>query len=77
MAKATSGSGDRHKCKTYLFTRQPPAMVEAMNRIAKMQNTTVAAMLGAEAKKIVQGASPQLPKKLQRKLRSLGLGGEE
>ena len=54
---ANPGSApDRHKYKGYLTTRQPAAVVEAMNRIAKKRNTTVAAILGEVTIKIIEKA---------------------
>ena len=42
-----------------------------MNHIAKKRNTTVAAILGEAAIKVLQDGRALLPQKLQRKLRGL------
>ena len=54
----TKGSGaapraDRHRYER-LSTRQPDALVEAVNVIAKKRNTTVAALLGESTIRTVQ-----------------------
>jgi hypothetical protein len=69
-AADTPHRGDRHKYDR-LATRQPPAVIEAMNHIAKKRGTTVAAILGdATIKTLLEGRA-MLPKKLQRKLRGI------
>lgn len=68
-----ASSADRHKYDR-LSTRQPDALVEAVNVIARKRNTTVTAIMGEAAIKAVQENRALLPKKLQRKLRDVGLG---
>lgn len=73
----TKGSGaapraDRHRYER-LSTRQPDALVEAVNVIAKKRNTTVAALLGESTIRTVQDGRGLLSQKLQRRLRGLGL----
>jgi hypothetical protein len=61
---------DRHRYDR-LATRQPAAVIEAMNHIARKRNTTVAAILGEAAIKTLREGRALLPQKLQRKLRGL------
>lgn len=63
-------TGDRHRYDR-LATRQPPAVIEAINHIARKRNTTVAAILGEAAIKTLQDGRTLLPQKLQRRLRGL------
>jgi hypothetical protein len=72
-AASTVPSSDRHKYDR-LSTRQPDALIEAINVIAKKRNTSVAAVIGEATIKTVQENRALLPKKLQRKLRGFGLG---
>ena len=73
--KRTTKSGDdppnRNRWKALLATRQPDVVIEAFQRIAKNRNTTVSAMLGEAAVKIVADARGELPQKLQGQLRNL------
>jgi hypothetical protein len=62
---------NRNRWKHLLATRQPDAVIEAFQRIAKNRNTTVSEMLGEAAVKIVADARAELPQKLQRQLRNL------
>ena len=62
---------NRNRWKGLLATRQPDAVIEAFQRIAKNRNTTVSAMLGEAAVKIVAEAREELPQKLQGQLRDL------
>jgi hypothetical protein len=72
-AASAAPSSDRHKYDR-LSTRQPDALVEAVNVIARKRNTTVTAIMGEAAIKTVQENRALLPKKLQRRLRGFGLG---
>jgi hypothetical protein len=72
-AASAAPSSDRHKYDR-LSTRQPDALVEAVNIIARKRNTTVAVVMGEAAIKTVQENRALLPKKLQRRLRGFGLG---
>lgn len=62
---------NRNRWKGLLATRQPDPVIEAFQRIAKNRNTTVSAMLGEAAVKIVADARGELPQKLQGQLRNL------
>ena len=75
--KRTTPSGDsppnRNRWKGLLATRQPDAVIEAFHRIAIKRNTTVSALLGEAAVKIVTDAREgELPKTLQDQVRNLG-----
>jgi hypothetical protein len=69
--KAGGATASRNRWKGLLATRQPDAVIEAFQRIAKKRNTTVSAMLGEAAVKIVADAREGLPQKLQGQLRNL------
>lgn len=69
-AAGTAQSCDRHKYDR-LATRQPPAVIEAMNLIARKRKTTVSAILGEAAIKTLQESRALLPQRLQRRLRGL------
>jgi hypothetical protein len=72
--RTTKTGGDppnRNRWKGLLATRQPEAVIEAFQRIARKRNTTVSAMLGEAAVKIVADARGELPQKLQGQLRNL------
>ena len=72
--RTTKTGGDppnRNRWKSLLATRQPDAVIEAFQRIAKKRNTTVSAMLGEAAVKIVADARGELPQKLQGQLHNL------
>jgi hypothetical protein len=69
-AAGAPNSGDRHKYDR-LATRQPDAVIEAMNHIAKKRGTTVAAILGDATIKTLQECRALLPQKLQRRLRGV------
>jgi hypothetical protein len=72
--RTTKTGGDlpnRNRWKGLLATRQPDAVIDAFQRIAKKRNTTVSAMLGEAAVKIVADAREELPQKLQGQLRNL------
>ena len=72
--RTTKTGGDppnRNRWKSLLATRQPDAVIKAFQRIAKKRNTTVSAMLGEAAVKIVANAREELPQKLQGQLRNL------
>lgn len=64
----------RNRWKGLLATRQPDAVIEAFHRIAIKRNTTVSALLGEAAVKIVTDAREELPQKLQDQLRDLSTG---
>jgi hypothetical protein len=70
-AKTGGATSSRNRWKGLLATRQPDAVIEALQRIAKKRNTTVSAMLGEAAVKIVADARAELPQKLQGQLRNL------
>jgi hypothetical protein len=63
--KTGGGPPNRNRWKGLLATRQPDAVIEAFQRIAKNRNTTVSAMLGEAAVKIVADARRELPQKLR------------
>ena len=69
-AASAPPTSDRHKYDR-LATRQPPAVIEAMNHIARKRGTTVAAILGEAAINTLREGRALLPQKLQRKLRGL------
>lgn len=73
--RAVKTGGDqppnRNRWKGLLATRQPDAVIEAFHRIAIKRNTTVSAMLGEAAVRIVADARDELPQKLQDQLRNL------
>jgi hypothetical protein len=62
---------NRNRWKGLLATRQPDAVIEAFQRIARKRNTTVSAMLGEAAVKIVADAREELPQKLQGQLHNI------
>jgi hypothetical protein len=69
--KAGGDRPSRNRWKSLLATRQPDAVIEAFQRIARNRNTTVSAILGEAAVKIVTDARGELPQKLQGQLRNL------
>lgn len=63
----------RNRWKGLLATRQPDLVIEAFHRIAIKRNTTVSALLGEAAMKIITDPRDgELPQKMQDQLRNLG-----
>ena len=73
-AKTGGDPPNRNRWKGLLATRQPDAVIEAFHRIAKKRNTTVSALLGEAAVKIVTDAREELPQRLRDQLRNVSAG---